>query len=147
MQGKIVPGNLPSYYSSKIRCGLYHLVNDSLFISVCVFKGSPSEEEPWADTTRGDSYILICSHIPMEERKREAVYTPRGSLTQRVHLRFKSTLGWLSLTRTHSQVWDFPLQHNHQCSVGTKHYFKIDLVLSRISSKELASYILGHYLS
>jgi len=31
--------------------------------------------------------------------------------------------------------------------VGTKHYFKVDLVLSRISSKELANYILGHYLS
>jgi len=46
------------------------------------FEGSPSEEEPRAETTRGDSYILICSHIPMEERKREADYTPRGSLTR-----------------------------------------------------------------
>jgi hypothetical protein len=44
------------------------------------FEGSPSEEKPQADMPRGDSYILICSHIPMEERKREAIYTPRGSL-------------------------------------------------------------------
>jgi hypothetical protein len=45
------------------------------------FEGSPLEEEPWADMPRGDPYILMCSHIAMEERKREAVYTPGGSLS------------------------------------------------------------------
>ncbi len=78
-----------------------------LFLIMCLWKISP-RRRTLDHYTWGDPPIFICSHFPMKERKREAVYVSKvllfmGSLEVPKHP-WAHTLMWLSLRRTYKYM-------------------------------------------